>query len=70
MTALLPVWASGIGTSSRIVVKANSKYIQPAILRTAIVAKSGARKSPTLRVATGGTAEICAEWDIGIKKCK
>ena len=58
MTALLPVWASGIGTSSRIVVKANSKYIQPAILRTAIVAKSGARKSPTLRVATEAIEDL------------
>jgi hypothetical protein len=50
LTALLPVWATGIGTKSKIIVNPSSQYVQPAILRTAIVARSGERKSPTLNL--------------------
>ncbi|WP_158505896.1 DUF3987 domain-containing protein [Geminocystis sp. NIES-3708] len=51
VTGLLPVLSSVIGTRSRIIVNAKSRYIVPFILRTMIVARSGAKKSPTLRLA-------------------
>ncbi|MTF40339.1 DUF3987 domain-containing protein [Cyanobacterium aponinum] len=51
-TALLPTWACAIGQKSRIIAKVSSGYTQPAILRTAIVAYSGERKSPALKSAT------------------
>lgn len=51
-TALLPTWACAIGQKSRIIAKVSSSYTQPAILRTAIVAYSGERKSPALKSAT------------------
>ncbi|WP_013334761.1 DUF3987 domain-containing protein [Gloeothece verrucosa] len=51
-THILPVWATGVGVSSRLVVKASSKYVQPCILRTMVVANSGDRKSPALDNAT------------------
>ncbi|NJM00314.1 MAG: DUF3987 domain-containing protein [Synechococcaceae cyanobacterium SM2_3_2] len=47
LTTLIPVMGSRIGTSSRIVIKASSNYVQPAIFRTAIVANTGDRKTPT-----------------------
>ncbi|MDX2270358.1 MAG: DUF3987 domain-containing protein [Cyanobacteriota bacterium] len=47
LTTLIPVLGSRIGTSSRIVIKASSNYVQPAIYRTAIVANTGDRKTPT-----------------------
>jgi len=52
LTCMLPMWASAIGTSSRIVINRKSKYIQPAILRTMIVGKTGDRKTPILDIAT------------------
>lgn len=51
-TVLLPTWACAMGQKSRIVAKVSSGYTQPAILRTAIVAYSGERKSPALKSAT------------------
>jgi len=47
LTTLIPVMGSRMGTSSRIVIKASSNYVQPAIFRTAIVANTGDRKTPT-----------------------
>ncbi|GAB4216300.1 MAG: hypothetical protein OHK0012_18280 [Synechococcales cyanobacterium] len=47
LTTLIPVLGSRIGTSSRIVIKASSNYVQTAIFRTAIVANTGDRKTPT-----------------------
>jgi Protein of unknown function (DUF3987) len=44
-TTFMPVSCSRISTS-RIVVKAKSKYTQPAILRTCIIANTGDAKSP------------------------
>ena len=42
--------ASRIGTSSRIVVKASAKYVQPCIFWMAVVSRSGTLKSPAQRV--------------------
>lgn len=57
-TVLLPTLASVIGTRSRIIVNPNTRYIVPFILRNMIVAKSGAKKSPTLRLATSPLDEL------------
>jgi hypothetical protein len=51
-TALLPTWASAIGKKSQIIAKVSSGYTQPSILRTAIIAYSGEKKSPILKAAT------------------
>ncbi|WP_013334477.1 DUF3987 domain-containing protein [Gloeothece verrucosa] len=57
-THLLPVWAASIGTAARIIVKVSSRYIQPCILRTMVVANSGDRKSPALDNATEALEQI------------
>ncbi len=46
ITTLLPVAAACIGTSSRVVVKAQSGYVQPLVIWAAIVGQSGALKTP------------------------
>lgn len=51
-TALLPTWSFALGQKSKIIAKISSGYVQPAIIRTAIVAYSGERKSPVLKAAT------------------
>lgn len=60
-TTFLSTSASRIGTSSRIVVKASAKYVQPCIFWTAIVARSGALKTPTQRVAVDPLVELEVE---------
>jgi hypothetical protein len=49
-TTLIPTAATLIGTSSRIVIKAKSKYKQPCIFWTAVVARSGQLKTPAQKV--------------------
>ncbi|WP_446684676.1 DUF3987 domain-containing protein [Cyanobacterium sp. HL-69] len=46
-TILLPVIGGAIGTRRSVVLQDNPKYRQPCILRTAIVADSGKKKTPT-----------------------
>ncbi len=46
-TTFIPTAASRIGSSSRIIVKASSNYIEPCIFRTTLVANTGDRKTPT-----------------------
>jgi DNA primase len=47
LTTLIPALGSRIGGSSRIVIKPSSNYVQPCIFRTALVANTGDRKTPT-----------------------
>lgn len=47
LTTLIPVGASQIGTSSRVIIKASAKYKQPCIFWSGIVAKTGGLKSPS-----------------------
>ncbi|NJK64760.1 MAG: DUF3987 domain-containing protein, partial [Synechococcaceae cyanobacterium SM2_3_1] len=49
LTTFIPTAGSQIGTSARIVIKASSGYTQPCIFRTALVANTGDRKTPTQR---------------------
>jgi hypothetical protein len=49
-TTLLPAAASRVGTAARIIVKPSAKYIQPMVFWTAIVANSGAMKTPAQRI--------------------
>ena len=60
-TALLPTWATGIGTKSRIVISPKIGYVQPAIIRTMNLANSGDRKSPILKNAIAGVSNIESE---------
>jgi hypothetical protein len=46
ITTLLPVAAACIGTSSRVVVKPSSGYVQPLVIWSAIVGQSGDLKTP------------------------
>ena len=46
-TILLPVIGGAIGTRRRVVLQDNPRYSQPCILRTAIVADSGKKKTPS-----------------------
>jgi hypothetical protein len=50
MTTLLPVAATLIGTSSRVVVKPSAKYKQPCIIWSGVVGRSGELKSPSQQV--------------------
>lgn len=49
-TTLLPAAASRVGTAARIIIKPSAKYIQPMVFWTAIVANSGAMKTPAQRI--------------------
>jgi hypothetical protein len=49
-TTLLPAAASRVGTAARIIVKPSAKYSQPMVFWTAIVANSGAMKTPAQRI--------------------
>ncbi len=51
-TTLLPAAASRIGTGARVVVKPSAKYTQPMVFWAAVVADSGALKTPVQRVIT------------------
>ncbi len=51
-TTLLPAAASRMGTAARVVVKPSAKYTQPMVFWTAVVADSGALKTPVQRVIT------------------
>ncbi len=50
ITTLIPVAGSRIGTNSRIVINPQSRYTQPAIYRTCIVAESGRKKTPAQKI--------------------
>lgn len=50
LTTLLPVSATLIGTSSRVVVKPSAKYKQPCIIQSGVVGRSGELKSPAQQV--------------------
>jgi len=58
LTIMLPCLSSVIGTRSRIVVNPETRYALPFILRTMIVANSGAKKSPTARLATDALTQL------------
>jgi len=49
-TTLIPAAGSRIGTASRVIIKASARYTQPAIFRTCIVARSGAKKTPAQKI--------------------
>lgn len=61
LTIMLPCLASVIGTRSRIMVNRKTGYYVPFILRTMIVANSGAKKSPTARLATNALVRLNVE---------
>ena len=49
-TTLLPAAASRVGTAARVIIKPSAKYSQPMVFWTAIVANSGAMKTPAQRI--------------------
>lgn len=49
-TTLLPAAASRVGAAARVIIKPSAKYSQPMVFWTAIVANSGAMKTPAQRV--------------------
>jgi DNA polymerase elongation subunit (family B) len=57
-STFIPVAASRIGTSSRIVIKASAKYRQPCIFWTAVVSRSGTLKTPAQAVAIDPLLEL------------
>lgn len=50
ITTLLPVAATLIGTSSRVVVKPSAKYKQSCVIQTGVVGRSGKIKTPSQQV--------------------
>lgn len=58
LTTLLPAAASCIGTSSRIVIKPNAKYTQPAIIWSAVIGRTGSLKTPSQRIILDPLLEI------------
>jgi hypothetical protein len=54
VTALLPVLATSIGTSSRIVIKPSAGFVEPCVFWAMNVCPSGYLKTPVLRTAMGG----------------
>lgn len=61
VTTLLPALGSSIGAKSRIVIKASAGYILVLIFWTAIVSKTGRKKSPTQNQIISPLAELEAE---------
>ncbi len=49
-TTLLPAAASRVGTNAQIIIKPSAKYSQPMLFWTAIVANSGAMKTPAQKI--------------------
>lgn len=49
-TTLLPAAASRIGTAARVIIKSSGQYTQPMVIWSALVADSGAMKTPAQRV--------------------
>lgn len=71
ITVLLPTLASVIGTQSRIIVNADTRYIVPFIVRSMIVAKTGQKKSPTARIGIEPLQDInIAEYEKFQQKMK
>lgn len=60
-TTFLAVAASRIGTAARVIVKASARYTQLCIMNTAIVAPSGAKKTPAQRIVIDPLMEMEAE---------
>lgn len=61
LTTLISVAGSRIGTAARIIINARSKYVQPAIYRTCIVAPSGFKKTPAQLVIINPLNDLEAE---------
>ncbi|XHX80912.1 MAG: DUF3987 domain-containing protein [Stenomitos frigidus ULC029] len=65
-TSSLPAFGSRIGTTSRLVIKASAKYTTFPIFQTAIIAPSGAKKTPAQKVVLDPLkameAEAHEEW--------
>jgi hypothetical protein len=57
-TTLIPAAATLIGTSSRVIVKAKSKYKQPCIFWTVVTARSGQLKTPAQKVIVNPLVEL------------
>jgi uncharacterized membrane protein YgcG len=81
LNTLIPVSASRIGVSSRIVIKAESHYIQPCIFWSANVADSGQAKTPPQALimealkdmeqeAREAHSKKLADWEAGSDKNK
>lgn len=61
ITTLLPALGSSIGAKSRLIVKASSGYVLSLIFWSAIVAKTGRKKTPTQHQIIKPLAELEAE---------